>query len=206
MKKEKGQEEKEEKKEKSKIEKSEEQREQKKEEKTEEIIKLLREQIKERDRVIEEYKELLQRLKAEFDNYKKRVIRENEERSKLANEALINDLLIVCDSMDHALSSIEEILKNNPDNSAINSIFEGVNLVYKKFKEILKSYGLEEINPENEEFNPETSEAIAIEESEEYKKPVVIEVIQKGYKLSGKLLRPARVKVGKPQSMEEKSE
>ena len=50
------------------------------------------------------------------------------------------------------------------------------------------------------------TEAIAIEESEEYKKPVVIEVIQKGYKLSGKLLRPARVKVGKPQSMEEKSE
>ena len=141
----------------------------------------------------EKYDELndrLLRLHAEFDNYRKRTIKERIELSKTASEDVLKSFLPVVDDLERAIKSIE-------NSSETNSICEGITLIYTKFKNILKQKGVEEIKTTGEVFNTDFHEAITSipVESEEIKGKIV-EVVEKGYVLNGKVIRFAKVIVG----------
>ncbi len=170
--------------------------------KIKEEFNLLKQQLDEKTSEVEEYKNLAQRIKAEFDNYRKRVLKENEERIKLANENLILDLLPVLDAFERGLETKNVI----EENEKFRSFYNGMEIIYKRLKDILVSYGLKEIDALNQDFDPRYHDAMMMEESEKYKTEVVIEVLEKGYMLNNKVLRAAKVKVGKPLAEGKKDE
>jgi molecular chaperone GrpE len=129
------------------------------------------------------------RLYAEFDNYRKRTLKERIELTKTASAEIITDLLTVIDDFDRANKSFE-------NTSDVDALKEGVQLIYSKFKNILTQKGLEEMKSIGETFDTDHHEAIANvpAESEEMKDKIIDEV-QKGYILNGKVLRYAKVVV-----------
>ncbi|WP_236974462.1 nucleotide exchange factor GrpE [Membranihabitans maritimus] len=142
----------------------------------------------------QEYQELKNkylRLYAEFDNFKKRSIKEKMEMSKMAGQEVIKALLPVIDDFDRAKKIADE-----EDNDEYFS--EGVKLVYQKLKSVLRQQGLKEMDQENPEFNPELHEAITeIPVDDESKKGKIVDYIEKGYYLNDKIIRHAKVVTGK---------
>ena len=129
------------------------------------------------------------RLQAEFDNFRKRTAKEKLDLTVTASENVIKDILPVLDDFERALQNME---KNGND-----ADMQGVTLIYNKLKDTLKKKGLEEIEAMGAEFNTDEHEALTmIPAPEEDKKGMVLDVIQKGYKLNGKVIRFARVVVG----------
>jgi molecular chaperone GrpE len=129
------------------------------------------------------------RLFSEFDNFRKRTAKEKLDLTVTASENVIKDILPVLDDFERALQNME---KNGNE-----SDIQGVTLIYNKLKDTLKKKGLEEIEAMNAEFNTDEHEALTmIPAPEEDKKGKVLDVIQKGYKLNGKVIRFARVVVG----------
>ena len=131
------------------------------------------------------------RLYSEFDNYRKRSIKEKIEFSKSAASDLINSLLPVLDDFERALNAMEV----NEDKENIN--IDGITLIYNKFKSILSQQGLERMRVMGEEFNTDFHEAITnIPAPKPELKGKVVDVIQNGYLLNGKVIRYAKVVVG----------
>ncbi len=129
------------------------------------------------------------RLFSEFDNHRKRTAKEKLDLTATASENVIKDILPVLDDFERALQNME---KNGNE-----SDIQGVTLIYNKLKNTLKNKGLEEIEAMDTEFNTDEHEALTmIPAPEEDKKGKVLDVIQKGYKLNGKVIRFARVVVG----------
>lgn len=129
------------------------------------------------------------RLYSEFDNYRKRTAKEKLELSATASAAVMKDLLPVLDDFERALQNME---KNGNE-----ADLQGVTLIYNKLKTTLQKKGLEEIVAIDCEFNTDEHEALTmIPAPDESKKGKVIDVIQKGYKLNGTVIRFARVVVG----------
>ncbi len=156
---------------------------------------------KERDEYLDGWK----RAKAELINYKKDEAKRFETVIKLANEDLVKELLLVLDSFELAIIALGQSqtdAEKSPRESASSqresaSWQKGMYLIRSQLKDILKSYGLEEIATSvGEKFNPNICEAVAEIESDQ---PVgtVIEEVEKGYLLNGRVIRPARVKVAK---------
>jgi len=152
------------------------------------------------DKTIQEGKELMEklaemqdrylRLSAEFDNYRKRTLKEKMEMSKYAGEELIRDILPVMDDFERALKHIE-ILGNT------EGIKEGVDLIYSKLSDFLKRNGVKEIEILNGDFNVDLHDATAkVQVSEEDKKGKIVEVLLKGYYLKDKVLRHSKVVIG----------
>ena len=129
---------------------------------------------KERD----EYLDALQRLKAEFDNYRKRVARDQQELAARAHERLVKELVPVLDDLERALAHEGDI-------------DEGVKLIHRQLSESLAKEGLTPIETDGK-FDPHTQEALLSQPSEA-EEGTVIQVLQKGYKLGDRVLRPARV-------------
>lgn len=130
------------------------------------------------------------RLYSEFDNYRKRTLKERVELSKMAAEEIILSMLPILDDFDRAIKAIE-------DNEEKNHISEGVVLIYSKFKNILTQKGVEEIKAIGEVFDTDFHEAITrITVEEEEKKGKIVDEIQKGYLLNGKVIRFSKVVVG----------
>jgi len=134
---------------------------------------------KERD----DYLDALQRLKAEFDNYRKRVARDQQELAARAHERLMKELVRVHDDLERALdyASKHEEAK----------LEEGVALVHRSLADLLAREGLVEVET-NGKFDPHTQEALLSQPSDQ-EEGAVIQVVQKGYKLGDRVLRPARV-------------
>ena len=129
------------------------------------------------------------RLQAEFDNFRKRTAKEKLDLTATASENVIKDILPVLDDFERALQNME---KNGNE-----SDIQGVTLIYNKLKDSLKKKGLEEIEAMEAEFNTDEHEALTmVPAPSEDKKGKVLDVIQKGYKLNGKVIRFARVVVG----------
>ena len=129
------------------------------------------------------------RLQAEFDNFRKRTAKEKLDLTATASENVIKDILPVLDDFERALQNME---KNGNE-----SDLQGVTLIYNKLKDTLKKKGLEEIDAKDAEFNTDEHEALTmIPAPTEEQKGKVLDVIQKGYKLNGKVIRFARVVVG----------
>jgi molecular chaperone GrpE len=134
-----------------------------------------------------EHKEHLQRLAAEFDNYRKRVLKEQTRAVEMASEPLVRRLLEVLDEFDLALMAAEQ----KPD---FDRFLHGVELVYAKLKESLRSEGLERIEAEGKPFDPTLHEAL-MQGGGPDGEPVVADVLRPGYTLRGRVIRPAGVKV-----------
>jgi molecular chaperone GrpE len=130
------------------------------------------------------------RLNAEYDNYRKRTLKEKMELTKTAGEDILKGLLPVMDDFERALQSIDEA----GDNQAVK---DGVQLIYNKFKEFLKQQGVQEIEAQDMDFDTDKHEAISkVPAQEEDQKGKVVDVVQKGYYLNDKVLRYAKVVVG----------
>ncbi len=130
------------------------------------------------------------RLMAEFENFRKRSVKEAMELRKTAAENVMSKLLSVLDDFDRAKKLSDD--ENSPE-----SFTEGVELVYNKLRNILKQLGLEHVEPTGEEFNPEHHEAVTrIPVEKEEHKGKVIDTIEKGYKLNEKVIRHPKVVVG----------
>lgn len=130
------------------------------------------------------------RLSAEYDNYRKRTLREKMDLTKFAGENLLLKLLPFMDDFERALRHMD-----NSDNAG--AVIEGINLIYLKFSDFLKQNGVKEIESLNQAFNVDIHEAVAkIEVEEEDKKGKVLDVVLKGYFLHDKVLRYSKVVVG----------
>ncbi|MEZ5336210.1 MAG: nucleotide exchange factor GrpE [Methanolobus sp.] len=132
----------------------------------------------------------LLRLTAEFDNFRKRSVREKEEYRKFAVEQVIIELLEVYDNFERALDSA----KKTDD---IESVITGVEMVFKQFTGILEKEGLEKIQCEGAEFDPYLHEAMMHVEHPEHEENTVVDVCKPGYCLHTKVIRPAMVTVSK---------
>jgi len=150
----------------------------------------LKRQVQASDKEAEEYLDHLKRLKAEFENYKKRMVKERQQIINWTVEDLIKEFLPILDDLERALDST----KRSKD---FSSLVEGVQMVYDHFRKLLKDKGVEQIPAEGQEFDPHFHEAIQGCESDKYPDNVVIEEMRKGYTFKGKVLRPSMVKVNK---------
>lgn len=128
------------------------------------------------------------RLKADFENYRKRMLREQTRILETAESGLVKKLLPVIDNLERALG-------NSAGSEKTDGMRQGVSMVLDQLMEILKKEGLEVIDPEGQPFDPEHHEAMMVIETDECPEDTVVEVTQKGYKFGGMLLRPAMVKV-----------
>lgn len=152
-------------------------------------LEILKERLSETEKQNKELEDRLIRLAAEFDNYKKRVAKEQNQLVKNANENLISKLLESLDNFSRALDSA----KNSDD---IKSLQSGVELIYSQLMDILTKEGLEEIKAVGERFDPHLHEAVLQIESDQPEGTIVDE-ISKGYKLNGKVIRHSKVVVSK---------
>jgi len=133
------------------------------------------------------YLEHLQRLQAEFDNYRKRMLREQTSAVELASEPVMRRLLEVLDEFELALIHAAE----TPD---YDRFLHGVELVFAKLADALKAEGLEKIEAQGTRFDPELHEAL-LQSGEGDGEPIVADVLRNGYTLRGRVLRPAGVRV-----------
>jgi len=132
----------------------------------------------------------LKRLKADFDNYRKRMIKEQTRILETAEADLIKKLLPVIDNLERALASA--------DGDEPSSLRDGVAMVLEGMLSVLIKEGLEVVDPEGEPFDPEHHEAMMVVETGECPEDTVVGVVQKGYRFGGVLLRPAMVRVSCP--------
>lgn len=138
------------------------------------------------DQKIKELEEKMMRLQAEFENYKKRVVRENEMIKEKCNADAIMKIIPIVDELELAI--------NHMDSESHKEFKRGVELIYVKLRDMLKKDGVEEMKAMGESFDPFKHDALRQAEGHEGK---VIEVVQKGYYINGKILRHAKVVVGK---------
>ena len=141
------------------------------------------------------------RLAAEFDNYKRRVQRDQRDTIRFANEKLFKDLLPTLDNLERALQSGRE-------QTQIEGLLEGVDLTYKHFLDTLQKMGIKQVTSIGEVFDPAQHQAVGQVESTTMPENIVVDEYQKGYFLHDRILRPAMVTVAKakPEPGDEKGQ
>lgn len=146
---------------------------------------------------VEQYRNQLTRLQAEMENIRKRAQRDVESARKFGVEKFAADLLEVRDSLEMGLASA-----NDPE-ADFSQFYEGMELTWRNLAASMEKAGIEVVNPEGETFDPECHEAVTAQPTSEYPPNTVVIVVQKGYLLSGRVLRAAKVVVAKaPESVE----
>jgi molecular chaperone GrpE len=136
------------------------------------------------------YLDDLRRLQAEFDNYRKRMLREQTNRVAAASQALVSRLLPVLDNFELAISSAEQ-------SRDFDRMLKGVEMVFGELREVLRNEGLSAIEAEGKPFDPACHEAVVAVDEDEAEAGTVLDVVRTGYEFQGKVLRPAMVKVAK---------
>jgi molecular chaperone GrpE len=152
-----------------------------------EDIDALKAGLEEEKKKAETYLANWQRAAADFQNYKRRTDQEREELGRLANAALVINILPILDDMERALTSVDARL-------AGLTWIDGIRLIYRKFQAVLEASGVREIKAEGEDFDPRFHEAVMYGEGEEGK---VISEVQKGYMLGDRVIRPSAVVIGR---------
>ncbi|WP_027338645.1 nucleotide exchange factor GrpE [Halonatronum saccharophilum] len=153
---------------------------------TDEQFSQLEEELAKEKEEKERYIDRLQRLQAEFSNYRKRVVKEKEQLTSRATKDFILELLPIIDNFERALSNSQ---------NADKGFLEGVEMIHRQILTLLKKSGVEEIQTVGEEFDPNYHNAVMKEESKEYESGIIIEELQKGYAFDDVVIRPAMVKV-----------
>lgn len=140
---------------------------------------------------IDDQKDSVLRAKADGENARRRAELEVDKARKFALEKFAGDLLPVVDNLERATQAADT------ENEVIKPLLEGIELTQKSFLATFEKFGLEVIDPQGETFNPEKHQAMSMQENEELPPNTVIAVMQKGYALNGRLLRPAMVMVSR---------
>jgi len=162
---------------------------------TEEVSQeeILQAKVAELEAANAELKDQMLRRQAELENYRKRLIRDKEEAVQFANESLIRDILGFLDNMERALTAA----KNGGD---VNALVEGFEMTQNQLLSTLdKNWGLKAIDSVGQEFDPSLHEACMMTVDENLDKETVLEEFQKGYTLHDRVIRPSKVKIGKPE-------
>jgi len=128
------------------------------------------------------------RAQADFDNFRRRTVKEREELAKYASLKVVEQLVPVLDNFERAIQVSGE-------NQDFESFSKGVQMIFRQLSQVLDQEGLQQMNAVGQPFNPEYHQAIMQVESDEYEEGIVVEEVQKGYMLKDKVLRPAMVKV-----------
>lgn len=157
----------------------------------EDKISVLEAELAKAQATIEEQKDAVLRAKADSENVRRRAEAEVDKAKKFALERFAGDLLPVVDNLERALQAADS------NNEELKPVVEGVELTLKSFVDTIAKYGLEVIDPQGEAFNPELHQAMAMVESPDAEPNTVLMVMQKGYQLNGRLVRPAMVSVAK---------
>ncbi len=149
-----------------------------------------KEELEKVENELAEFKDKHLRLQAEFDNFRRRTLKEKMELMKSGGEKVLENILPVVDDFDRALGAFSEVEDDNP-------LKEGVVLIYNKFQEFLRQNGVVEIDAKEKDFDTDHHEAITkIPAPTEELKGKVVDVVQKGYMLNEKVLRFAKVVIG----------
>ena len=146
-------------------------------------IEQLKKELEEQTRLAEERLDQVRYLQADFDNFRRWSAKEKDQITEVANERLIDDLLVILDDFERALPSLEQE-KNK----------EGMEMISKKLVKILSSYGLQPIDCVGKKFDPHFHEALCTEKCEK-EQNTVLEELGKGYRLKSKVIRPSKVKI-----------
>lgn len=136
-----------------------------------------------------EMRDLLLRERAEIENQRKRLARDVEQARKFANERLLGDLLPVCDGLERGLAV---------ETADVKAMREGLDLTLKALLKVAENNGLKQVDPVGQPFNPELHQAVTLVDAPQAAPNTVVSVMQKGYVLNERLLRPALVMVAKP--------
>jgi len=151
-------------------------------------MQTLTEQLSEAERKLAELRDSMLRERAEIENQRRRLQRELEQARRFANERLLSDLLPVCDSLEHGLAV-------QSDDAA--PLREGMKLTLKSLLKVAGDNGLKPVDPLHQPFDPELHQAMNMVETDEHAPNTVVAVMQKGYLLNDRLLRPALVAVAR---------
>ncbi|AEP30277.1 nucleotide exchange factor GrpE [Brumicola nitratireducens] len=143
---------------------------------------------------IEGQKDAVLRARADMENARRRAEQEVDKARKFALERFAGELLPVLDNLERAIQVADV------ENEAIKPVIEGVDLTLKSFISIVEKFGMEIVDPQGETFNPELHQAMSMQETTEFAPNSVMAVMQKGYTLNGRLLRPAMVMVSRAAS------
>nr|WP_116187625.1 nucleotide exchange factor GrpE [Paenibacillus taihuensis] len=144
--------------------------------------------IAELTKLADENQQRYLRAQADFDNFRRRTMKEKEDLAQYASMKLITQLLPVVDNFGRAL----EAAKSGGD---VESFSKGVDMIFRQFEQVLEAEGLRAMESVGQPFNPDFHQAIMQVESDEHEEGIVVEEVQKGYVLKDKVLRPAMVKV-----------
>ena len=148
-------------------------------------------ELEEAQAKVKEYWDQIMRLRADLENYRKRAARDVENAHKYGLKGFIEELLPVVDSMEMGLNA------SKGENVTLESIREGSELTMQMFMQVLEKQGLNEIDPLGEKFDPEQHQAISMVDDETAESNTVVNVMQKGFSLNDRLVRPAMVVVAK---------
>ena len=151
------------------------------------------EQIEELKKKNDELKEQLLWTAADFDNYKKRALKEKDEFLKFSQASLLKEFLVVVDNLERAVSSIP----SDDQDKGFLALKQGVELTLKQFHSLLEKHGITKVKTVGEKFDPRFHEVMFQEETDKFPDETVMEELQSGYQLHERVLRPALVKVAK---------
>jgi molecular chaperone GrpE len=154
---------------------------------------------------IETMKDLMQRRQADFENFRKRTAKLQEDYKKLAIKDFALDVLNINDDLLRAIEASSVISEEN-SSDASSSLIEGVKMTSKRLIDALSKYGIEEIESENQPFDPNYHEAVEIATDPEISSDTVTKVYQKGFRLEEYIVRTAKVKVTKPAPKQEETQ
>jgi len=150
-------------------------------------IKKKNSEIKNLREEVDRFREAYLRNAAENENLRKRLEREKKDFFLYSLSEVLKDFLIILDNFERAL--------NRESDTNSKNFYEGINMIYKQFQDTLKKHNVTPVETDGKRFDPQVQQAFITEESESVKEPEVAEVLQQGYKLNERLLRPSLVKV-----------
>ncbi|MCQ4923759.1 nucleotide exchange factor GrpE [Tissierella carlieri] len=157
-------------------------------EEIEETSKDLEEALESKDKELEELNNKLLRLQADFINFRKRAEKEKESTISYALESFVCNLLPIIDNFQRAMES---------ENDKENNFYKGIEMIYQQLMKALNENGVEQIKSLGESFDPNFHHAVFMEESDDYEEGKITEVLQNGYILKDRVIRPSMVKVAK---------
>ena len=145
-------------------------------------------ELEEKSKKADEYYGHYVRAMADLDNLRKRVQRDKEDFVKFANERLLSEVIPILDNFERAFTAAEKV-------PATHNFAVGVEMILKQLREVLARYGVEELHPEGEPFDPARHEAAEPVQTTEHPDNTVVDVLQRGYMLNGRVVQPAVVRV-----------
>ncbi|KTF17977.1 nucleotide exchange factor GrpE [Pseudoalteromonas sp. H105] len=154
-------------------------------------IAMLYAELEAAKQTINDQKDGVVRAAADIENIRRRAAQDVEKAHKFALEKFANELLPVIDNLERAIEFSDK------ENETLKPLLEGIDMTVKSFNDAVAKFGVEIVNPQGEQFNPEFHQAMSIQPSNDVSPNTVLAVMQKGYTLNGRLLRPAMVMVSK---------